>query len=367
VSQLEAWEMVLVDNSFLSTKHGSVGCIACHKGDKNAYDKETAHVNLVAAPSENDALYCSTCHNEIVSNYASSLHKTQKGYFKRIENRLGYSIENDPGIREEFDKECGKCHVSCGQCHISRPVSVKGGFINGHNFGAPTRDNNCVACHGSRVGAEYLGQHDDYEADVHRYKPGGSNCNLCHSGMEMHGTGEEFDYRYLNTDMPRCENCHSDIDNSNSYHQMHIASSFAPTLSCQVCHSQEYKNCNSCHTGGSGITGESYFKFKIAKNKFNLGSANRNYDYVTVRHIPIAPDTYASWGIADLPNFNSKPTWKYTTPHNIKRWTARTDTTGGGGCSSKCHNSTEYYLTSDDLFDYETEANQSIIMDDKLK
>ena len=140
-----------------------------------------------------------------------------------------------------------------------------------------------------------------------------------------------------------------------------------PTLSCQVCHSQPYKHCNGCHTGGSGITGSSYFKFKIAKNKFNLEAANRVYDYVTVRHIPIAPDTYASWGIADLPNFNSEPTWKYTTPHNIQKWTAQTDTTGTyGKCGGNCHDSEEYYLLSSDLLDYEIEANKNIIMDDKI-
>jgi thiosulfate/3-mercaptopyruvate sulfurtransferase len=212
-----------------------------------------------------------------------------------------------------------------------------------------------------------LGQNEGYVPDVHRFKPGGSQCTFCHDGMEMHGSGQTFDYRYLNTDMPRCEDCHEDSRLSNIYHQMHVAYDFLPQLSCQVCHSQPYKHCNGCHTGGAGITGSSYIKFKIGKNKFNLEAANRNYDYVTVRHIPIAPDTYASWGIPDLPNFNSEPTWKYATPHNIQRWTAQTDTSGtNGDCGANCHKSEEYYLLTKELLDYEIEANKDIVMDDKI-
>jgi len=367
VSQLEAWQMVHVKESFLSTTHGKIKCEACHGGDPTSTDKAVAHQNLNAAPSQTDELYCVGCHKGIVERYSVSLHKNQQGFFTRIENRLGYSIKDDENLMAHFNQECGVCHVTCGQCHVSRPLFVKGGFVNGHNFGKPDRDNNCVACHGSRVGAEYLGQNEGYIADVHSKKTGGDKCTFCHNSAEMHGSGAEFDYRYLNTDMPRCENCHQSSSASNHYHQIHWSSQFAATLSCQVCHSQPYKNCNGCHTGGSGISGSSYFKFKIAKNKFNLEAADRNYDYVTVRHIPIAPDTYASWGIADLPNFNAEPTWKYTTPHNIQRWTAQTDTTGTNGlCFKKCHTSEEYYLTTRDLLDYEIEANLDIVMDDKL-
>lgn len=360
--------MVYVTEDFLSTNHGKIPCISCHKGNPEAFEKETAHVNIVAAPSEKSELYCDGCHSEVVANYSKSLHKNQRGYFKRIEKRLGYSIENDAALMANFDAECGKCHASCGQCHTSRPTSVDGGFINGHVFGEPDRDNNCTACHGSRVGAEYLGQNEGYHADTHRYKVlGGSRCTLCHTGHEMHGSGQDFDYRYLNTDMVRCEDCHETERESNHYHEVHWANANLPKLACQVCHSQEYKNCNGCHTGGAGITGSSYMKFKIARNNFNLESANRDYDYVVVRHIPIVPNTYESWGIADLPNYNSEPTWKYATPHNIQRWTALTDTTGiEGSCGSKCHDSKEYYLTTDDLFDFEVEANKDIVLDDKL-
>ncbi|MEE4311692.1 MAG: multiheme c-type cytochrome [candidate division KSB1 bacterium] len=360
--------MVYVTKNFLSTSHGTISCEGCHKGDPTAFDKAEAHVGIVAAPSQNDQTYCDACHSQIVDNYATSLHKNQQGYFKRIENRLGYSIKNDATLMEHFNEECGTCHATCGQCHVSRPVSVRGGFLDGHNFGAPQRDNNCVACHGSRVGPEYLGTNEGFVADVHRFKPGGGNCSFCHTGMEMHTSGVEVDYRYLSPDMPRCEDCHAEsVDADNIYHRFHWKSSAVPSLSCHVCHSQPYKNCNGCHTGGAGITGSSYMKLKIAKNEFGLEGVGRDYDYVTVRHIPVAPDTYASWGIADLPNFEAEPTWKYATPHNIQRWTAQTDTRNTDGtCADNCHKSSEYYLSTQDLLDYEVEANKNIVMDDKL-
>jgi len=361
--------MVHVEEDFFATSHGKISCDACHGGDKTAYEKDAAHQNIVAVPSDEDSIYCEGCHKELVDKYAASLHKTQEGYFQRIENRLGYSIKDNATLMQNYNAECGKCHVSCGQCHVQRPIAAKGGFLDGHSFGKPDRDNNCVACHGSRVGSEYLGQDERYYADAHRYKSGGSQCTFCHSGEEMHSSGTEFDYRYLDTDMPKCEDCHfgEDFISANSYHQLHVGNQYLPKLQCQVCHSQDYKNCNGCHTGGSGITGESYFKFKIAKNNFNLEATGKDYDYVTVRHIPIVPDTYASWGIADLPYFDSEPTWKYTTPHNIQKWTARTDTTGSeGSCSVKCHDSVEYYLTNSDLEAFEVNANKDIIMDDKL-
>jgi thiosulfate/3-mercaptopyruvate sulfurtransferase len=132
-----------------------------------------------------------------------------------------------------------------------------------------------------------------------------------------------------------------------------------------VCHSQDYKHCNACHVGGAGITGSSYLKFKIGKNP--LKSEAKPYDYVVVRHIPIAPTTFEEWGVNDLPNFDAEPTWKYATPHNIRRWTARTDTTGGGQCWAKCHNNwvpeLDTYLRTEDMeFDYDVEPNKDVVI-----
>ncbi|MCI0512576.1 cytochrome c family protein [candidate division KSB1 bacterium] len=356
---LEAWEMVLVQTDFFNTSHGKMPCVACHSGNPAATDKNLAHAELIARPDDKPEVYCLTCHREVVNTHAQSLHANLAGYFKRIEERLGYSIQGDPNVMQKFNAECGKCHASCGQCHIQRPVSVKGGFTAGHTFKrTPSMTDNCTACHGSRVGAEYFGENSGQRADVH-WTPKAKRCVFCHEASEMHGAGPQVDYRLANNTGPKCETCHAAAVDANQYHQIHWSNANLPNLACQVCHSQDYKNCNACHTGGAGITGSSYLKFKIAKNY--LKSTDRPYDYVCVRHIPIAPDTYASWGIASLPHYDAEPTWKYATPHNIQRWTARTDTTGNASCFGKCHKS-DYYLKAADLQPYEVTANQSLLM-----
>jgi hypothetical protein len=362
--------MVFVSEGFLSTTHGKLNCIACHGGNPDTNDKVQAHVDIVADPSEEAETYCAGCHAGIVDNFANSLHKTQHGYYKLFEDRAGFDLRNDPHLSGEFDNECGKCHTTCGQCHISRPNAVKGGFTYGHVFKkTPNMTNNCTACHGSRVGAEYLGENVGFSPDVH-WTPNAKRCEFCHTGAELHGNGQLFDTRYddRNTLAPECEDCHSDVKEANLYHTTHWANAenndAVSHLSCQVCHAQDYKSCNSCHVGGAGITGDSYMDYKIGVNP--LKSSHRPYDYVVLRHIPISDDTFEPWGVASLANYSSLPTWKYATPHNIQRWTSRTDTTDNASCWGKCHNnwvpSLDTYLRETDLLEGEIEANQSVLM-----
>ena len=75
-----------------------------------------------------------------------------------------------------------------------------------------------------------------------------------------------------------------------------------------------------------------------------------------MRHIPITPETFKPWEVTDLAKFDSsEPTWKMATPHNIQRWTLRTEVAEGETCSASCHNS-DYYLTVEDV-EYYKDAN----------
>ena len=72
--------------------------------------------------------------------------------------------------------------------------------------------------------------------------------------------------RKLNNDMPttNCLNARIVItiwQSNNSYHSVHYS-----TFNCQVCHSQNYNNCGSCHVHGEGARIPSYMDFKIAVN-----------------------------------------------------------------------------------------------------
>lgn len=366
MAPLEPWERVFVSEDFLQTVHGSQSCVSCHNGIEPAQGKDEAHTGLTAYPSEDAQTACGTCHSAEVASFENSLHKTQEGYFKRYELRAGYDMRSAGHEKEidEFNHECGTCHTSCGQCHVSRPRTALGGFIDGqaHVFKkTPSMQENCTACHGSRVGDEYTGANLGTLPDVHYFKLA-KRCEFCHTGDEMHGgDGTLLTYRYdeNNTAMPQCDDCHSDTSAGmdNEYHQAHSPGGTAGVaLSCHVCHAQTYKNCNGCHAGGDGITGNSYLAFEIGRNYLTDNDRYSEYDYITVRHIPVAPNTFEEWGVSDLANFaSSEPTWKMTTPHNIQRWTPQTEVAEGQTCSAACHDSA-YYLQEDDIEQY-SEAN----------
>lgn len=346
---------------------GTSGCVQCHaeEGWKSA---------------------CDACHGAIVAATETSLHTTQNGYIKAIEDRSGSAFAG-AGFDDYFDQKCGTCHTTCGQCHVSRPNSVAGGFpkfggiiYSSHRFNrTPDMTENCTACHGSRVGTDFLGQIEGNLQDLHRSR--GMNCISCHTGNELHGDGGGpggvYEHRYQVESMPRCESCHSPLP-ANSYHNAHVDGFAADAnLQCQVCHSQPYKNCTNCHNLVSGGTKvdkydiePSRVQFKIARNP---SPYRQEYDYVVVRHTPIDPDSYADWGLA-LPNYLDKPTWQYASPHNVLRWTAQTTPPDGStSCTASCHGTPAttdgFFLREIDLYDtdgvtrlVDYDANIGIVM-----
>jgi hypothetical protein len=99
----------------------------------------------------------------------------------------------------------------------------------------------------------------------------------------------------------------------------------------------------------------------------------------TLREAPHAPDSWQNYGTENLNNFDTQPTYKYTTPHNILKWTTRTaedpeEGTPFSPCYQGCHIveqgdsvlNKELYLFEEDLEDWEVEANQNTIVDGKL-
>jgi hypothetical protein len=326
-------------------------------------DKYAAHEGLVVDPSVGPEAACAECHGEIVTTYASSMHARLLGERTMIATRFGEDWEADEAMLAGFEGSCNGCHASCGQCHVSRPDSVAGGLVDGHAFGrTPSMIDQCVACHGSRIGEEFRGTHRDeiagYQADVHYLA--GMRCEACHGAEEIHGaTGA---HRYDVDTMPRCEDCHPDLGSANLYHSTHGAQ-----FSCQVCHAQEYKHCASCHVP-DGLDEPSELGFEIGRNPL---PEQRDHEYVLLRHIPIVPDTYAGWGVqGDLAAYDALPSFKYATPHNIQRWTARTTPAEGASCADACHGTPDsaegWFFRQADLarFPAEAAANQALIVPD---
>jgi thiosulfate/3-mercaptopyruvate sulfurtransferase len=335
--------------------HAYIACTQCH-GGSNTGDFARAHEGLIADPSEAPRRACGDCHVDTQAAHDGSLHVTLAGYDTALHAR---SVpENHPALDEMQSYHCESCHASCGQCHISQPTSVGGGLLEGHAVvTTPPMSRTCIGCHGSRVGFEYTGRNEGYPADVH-LSSGRMTCADCHSGDEMHGVGVEGAHRYEGVRLPTCESCHAEALATADIEQHTI---HGQDVACEVCHSVAYKNCSGCHVERTEDdtpffrTEASWMDFRIGLNPTR--TPERPWQYVLVRHVPISPTSFDFYGLGLLPNFDLRPTWLYTTPHNIQRNTPQTET-----CAS-CHGNPDIFLTSRDVLPEELEANAAIVID----
>ncbi len=356
---------------FKKTTHGQLSCTTCHGGVDGTYEKEVAHSgSFIKHPSEEYMQKCAGCHPDQTENFSTSLHNgTGQKWKVTLRSGLAGPEEFDqlPAHQiEGYNANCAHCHGTCGNCHVNRPESAGGGLQDGHNFTDDvSMTKTCGKCHVSRGIHAYLGVAPGTVPDVH-YTEAGMECLDCHTGHELHGNGDStLVQRYAYSELPECENCHDDIAESNTFHQKHIGD-----FNCQVCHSQDYNNCGSCHIHGDGARVPSYLGFKIAKNP--IPDLKSDYDLVLVRRTLAAPDNWIEYGV-EYSNFSVLPTYNYTTPHNIQRITVRTDV-GSGSCSSMCHIrdeggelvNKELYLFESDLIDWEIEATSGITVDGAL-
>lgn len=367
---LEPWAKVYVGGSngdkFFASAHGRIACVQCHGGREPADGKKTAHgtADFVGSPSRKPEKYCAGCHPSYAQRDANSLHTQGFGQKALVALRGGFpSYEAFPeDLKKGYDTFCGKCHASCGECHVIRPRQAGGGFLGGHVFQQPDMRLNCTACHSARIAHAYFGEANGLKPDVHYVKLPGGLCTNCHSVDEMHGDGTKYEQRFQVRDQPRCETCHGDKATANSYHSMHWNK-----LSCQSCHAQDYQNCGSCHVNAEAVRKGPFMGFKIG---INTMPGTFRFKFVVLRNTPAAPDTWSKFGIPVLANFDAAPTFKLATPHNIQRWTPRTQVQSGQACYEACHISNGrnkgVFLFDSDLLDWEKAANRPVVVDGKL-
>lgn len=371
-------------SEFQNDIHGKIPCESCHGGVANTSDKNLAHSgNFISKPSSNPEAACGSCHTNIVNRAKNSIHAEGWGQKNMVSLRSGsgsvpHGFENlSAEMKKGYEKNCEKCHATCGDCHVMRPKAGGGGLYRAHQFNkTPDMVDHCTTCHTSRGGHAYYGIAPGTVPDVHLTKRG-FKCLSCHSKNELHGDGQIYDQRYKVAGLPKCENCHPGITNSNIYHLTHIS-----TFSCNTCHSQNYNNCGSCHIGGSGARIPAYLGYKIGINP--IPDTKPGYKYALLRRSLSAPDSWMEYGTTILANFNAAPTYKYTTPHNIIKITPRTGYKDGSGkwvaydvanCTIACHisknsdgtyNNKDLYLFDQDCLTWEKPANANIVVDGKL-
>ena len=355
--------------------HMGKSCTDCHGGDNTKNTRAEAHATTAGFMANPGVDTCATCHATIATQAANGLHSTLVGYPAILDKRGATSAE----AKARFDKQCTGCHVqnaqqqtACGFCHVSVPATAGGGLLAGHAFKkTPSMDNNCTACHGSRVKDEYYGQNNallsrnkaayadgspwkaagyTLQPDVH--KTDGLDCNSCHPAAEMHGGGApSADDRYAVTTAPACTDCHgAGKTDATAFAAVSLhTTKHLQTMDCYVCHAQPYKSCFDCHTdvtsggvaffktnGGdptlaarkaaaadpSTVTPDSLMTFRVGKNPKWTGEGDTQHPkYAVLRHVPVDADVFAYTGVNLLagliPDMRALPTWKYATPHTI--------------------------------------------------
>ena len=345
---------MLVSVDFLQTTHGEIACTECHGGNNVATDMNLAHQGMQADPTFPDATAsCGQCHEEEAQLAKTSLHYTLATYKPMVHQRTDQDPAQMAILDLGMDNHCYSCHASCGECHVSRPNFAKGGFISGHNFNkTPDQTNQCMACHGSRVGNEFTGETGS--GDLH-YTKHGMDCMACHGTHDLHGDGKTGHRdRYQVEGLASCQDCH-ELDDKIEQHAIH-----GENLSCYVCHAQPYANCYGCHVGLDD-KGLAFFKNPDEEELFRIGrnpepNPQRPEEWILVRRVPSVPTSFEYYGKELLPNFDQLNNWKYASPHNIQR-----KTTQNRDCNN-CHGNEELFLTEDNVKPEMRAANKKIIV-----
>lgn len=190
-------EEYLIDPESVRTNHGSLGCVACHRGDGEAEDKEDGHTGLILNVTQEDPGQCVICHLDLPE--------------KILENELLIPhelVEDKIAHGEEGTLFCSDCHGRVG--HGFDPVSGDVTCSMMVCVDCHTELGSCKGCHqGNDPGVEMTG------------------CDVCHKGP--HDVAE-----YLT-----CSCCHTSMDSwadiDPSSHPVELAGTHGE-LHCFECH-----------------------------------------------------------------------------------------------------------------------------------
>ena len=258
-------------------KHITIYNIQVIKMDKKLFLAPVviASLLLLSAVASGTDFGC-VCHNEIVTNFETSLHHTGAGMKGEYEEEACavFGIDTDD-YYEQWN--CKNCHATgCQDCHGDYGDM----FPHEGRTDPSTNMTTCDKCHFKKQTSIYVGdlpahnklavegEETEHPADIHYEK--GLVCTDCHTAEEMHGTGEEYSTMMEAVDIS-CEDCHNSpgkvvrdmpvtqyVPDTPS-HEVH-----GDRLDCTACHISWSPTCTNCHL-------ETRTGTKVVVDEFGLG------------------------------------------------------------------------------------------------
>lgn len=252
-----------------------IGCVSCHLGNPQQYEKEEAHQGMVLIPGNlsDAAQTCGTCHPNELDKVSHSLMTTNSGLvavdkfvFGETDSpdhafdirKLGHSMADD-----HLRNLCANCHLGaekdslgpvnqlsrgggCNACHLNyseQAARQLTAYLESNKTILPKvhpstdifmGDENCFGCHSrsSRISTNYMGWHETLldEKDVSDEE-------------EFRVFEDKRVYQYVGEDAHHakgmlCIDCHSSHEVMGDG-KLHLHEEDAVSVSCADCHVKE--------------------------------------------------------------------------------------------------------------------------------
>ena len=274
-------EQYLIDPSSVQTTHGSLGCVACHKGNGLAEAKEAGHMGLIRDISRTRPGQCIICHTDLPSSFAEGEllvpHDLLEDKIVHGEAETLFCSDCHGEVGHGFDPVTGDVACSmmvCVDCHAEQETCQ---ICHQEEGGGSAEMTGCDLCHeGPHDVAEYLAcpcchtslsTWQEIDASSHPVEllglHGEAGCFECHTWPDFHGLNyvciDCHESGHTEWGDEDCTQCHDPgatwdlvavtwdrhIEHWDMYRGDHRQ------VACQGCHFETYTDldpgCDSCH------------------------------------------------------------------------------------------------------------------------
>jgi hypothetical protein len=223
------------------------------------------------------------------SFFQNSLHFTTQGM------RYWYDAEDGFGqiAGKKYDEiGCRDCHAkNCDACHAEQ---TDAGMI--FSVAKALAMDTCLPCHSREQAAMGIDEKAG-KPDVHF--AAGYICSSCHTGSEIHGTGQlPNSMRDIGYMQVGCENCHEGqnpdapvFDAAAGHHIIH-----GDKLDCAACHVSNTMACYNCHFSKFMETGEKKGNFVPNKSWMMLINYDGKVTSGTIMTLVNGKKTFVTYG-----------------------------------------------------------------------